>query len=158
MLERVALDAEGGVPVDNPTPRQVIPVPPEPLNPTHSMGTGNLCCTATPSVPVGVNSITGTAIFIATPPTLSTSLYRPYRRLLQSLLHRPSSEPACIGSIDGYRNIYCTAPLSAPARTGPINEFCNTYSIRESLYQAYQRVRQPLLRRPTPSTDLKQRQ
>ena len=70
MSKRAALVTESGAPAVNPTPRRVIPEPPEALNPTPSMGTGNLYCTAPPSVPVGV---TPTAICIA-PPPLSTSL------------------------------------------------------------------------------------
>ena len=137
MAKRAALVAEIGVPAVTPTPRQAIPAPPEALNPTPPMGTV-ISIAPPPSryQPVPVPP-TGTAISIA-PPPLSASLYRPYRRVPQSLLHRPPSGPA----------------VPAPPTDTAISIVPLLLSVR--LYQSYQRVRRPLLRRLTPNTDLPQ--
>ena len=158
MPKRAALVAESGAPTVNPTPRQVIPSPLEALNPTPSKGTGNHYCTA-------------------------PSQCQPIPALDRRISHLYGTAPSQNQPIDGYRNRYCTTPLLVPACTGPTNGYRNLYCttpphdqpvptpptgtaiaiasptpLSVSLYQAYQRVRQPLSRRPTPSTDLQQPQ
>lgn len=86
----------------------------------------NLFCATPSSRPVRVNWH-GTATFIAPRPRLGTSLYQPHLRVPQSLFRSLLSVSVLTGLIDGYRSLYCTAPLSVPTRTGPTNGYPNLY-------------------------------